>query len=231
MVLSQSVEALSLPPCFFRKASKPFSAGYFSLPINTTGHQRGADKTKPGEDLQPETCGGNRTVFIFIKVTEEKCLKHFICLYSLSVSCYYLMSKIIRYESGFKSNSSNTNTRQELTDTDINVTSAVTRDTSKQHNTTQHNTTQHNTTYCTYLMFALDGVLCHMWFVKTGSNIDFVECWVKECVVSELHVLLLVSKCQRTNRRDTETGNDSSVPSCFWSVGSLLSLTEVCLTC
>lgn len=39
MVLSQSVEALSLPPCFFRKASKPFSAGYFSLPMNTTEHQ------------------------------------------------------------------------------------------------------------------------------------------------------------------------------------------------
>lgn len=36
MVRSQSVEALSLPPCFFRKASKPFSAGYFSLPMNTT---------------------------------------------------------------------------------------------------------------------------------------------------------------------------------------------------
>lgn len=36
MVLSQSVEALSLPPCFFRKASKPFSAGYFSLPMKTT---------------------------------------------------------------------------------------------------------------------------------------------------------------------------------------------------
>lgn len=27
---------MSLPPCFFRKASKPFSAGYFSLPMNTT---------------------------------------------------------------------------------------------------------------------------------------------------------------------------------------------------
>jgi len=37
MVLSQSVEALSLPPCFLRKASKPFSEGYFSLPMNTTG--------------------------------------------------------------------------------------------------------------------------------------------------------------------------------------------------
>ncbi|MEQ2194960.1 hypothetical protein XENOCAPTIV_005277 [Xenoophorus captivus] len=36
MVLSQSVEALSLPPCFFRKASKSFSAGYFSLPMKTT---------------------------------------------------------------------------------------------------------------------------------------------------------------------------------------------------
>lgn len=35
-VLSQSVEALSLPPCFLRKASKPFSEGYFSLPMNTT---------------------------------------------------------------------------------------------------------------------------------------------------------------------------------------------------
>lgn len=46
MVLSQSVEALSLPPCFFRKASKPFSAGYFSLPINTTGHQRSNGKVK-----------------------------------------------------------------------------------------------------------------------------------------------------------------------------------------
>lgn len=38
-VLSQSVEALSLPPCFLRKASKPFSEGYFSLPMNTTGTQ------------------------------------------------------------------------------------------------------------------------------------------------------------------------------------------------
>ena len=27
---------MSLPPCFFRNASKPFSSGYFSLPINTT---------------------------------------------------------------------------------------------------------------------------------------------------------------------------------------------------
>lgn len=40
MVRSQSVEALSLPPCLFRKASKPFSAGYFSLPIKTTGTER-----------------------------------------------------------------------------------------------------------------------------------------------------------------------------------------------
>lgn len=35
-VRSQSVEALSLPPCFFRKASNPFSSGYFKLPMNTT---------------------------------------------------------------------------------------------------------------------------------------------------------------------------------------------------
>lgn len=45
-VLSQSVEALSLPPCFFRKASNPFSEGYFSLPINTTGMR---NKTSRGE--------------------------------------------------------------------------------------------------------------------------------------------------------------------------------------
>ena len=35
--LSQSVEALSDPPCFLIKASKAFSSGYFSLPIKTTG--------------------------------------------------------------------------------------------------------------------------------------------------------------------------------------------------
>ncbi len=40
MVLSQSVEALSLPPCFLRNASKPFSEGYFSLPMNTTEVER-----------------------------------------------------------------------------------------------------------------------------------------------------------------------------------------------
>lgn len=40
-VLSQSVEALSLPPCFFRNASNPFSRGYFWLPINTTDPGRG----------------------------------------------------------------------------------------------------------------------------------------------------------------------------------------------
>lgn len=83
----------------------------------------------------------------------------------------------------------------------------------RPNNTTQHNATQHNTTYCMCWMFALDGVLCHMWFVKTGSNIDFAG-WKNQSSLNFTHVLLLVSKCQRTNRRDTETGSDSSVPSC-----------------
>jgi len=39
--LSQSVEALSDPPCFLIKASKAFSSGYFSLPIKTTEKSRG----------------------------------------------------------------------------------------------------------------------------------------------------------------------------------------------
>lgn len=34
--ISQSVEALSDPPCFFMKASNAFSSGYFSLPMKTT---------------------------------------------------------------------------------------------------------------------------------------------------------------------------------------------------
>lgn len=45
-VLSQSVEALSLPPCFFRNTSNPFSQGYFSLPINTTNTGRGTGVKK-----------------------------------------------------------------------------------------------------------------------------------------------------------------------------------------
>lgn len=58
-VLSQSVEALSLPPCFLRKASKPFSEGYFSLPMNTTGTQwkreeNGRDYKR--KEFQKKTC-------------------------------------------------------------------------------------------------------------------------------------------------------------------------------
>lgn len=42
---------MSLPPCFFRKASKPFSAGYFSLPMKTTGGvERRRRKGKNRED-------------------------------------------------------------------------------------------------------------------------------------------------------------------------------------
>lgn len=53
-VLSQSVEALSLPPCFLRKASKPFSEGYFSLPINTTGTQQRCSRGETGRGNQSE---------------------------------------------------------------------------------------------------------------------------------------------------------------------------------
>lgn len=35
-VRSVSVEALSVPPCFFKNVSNPFSSGYFLLPIKTT---------------------------------------------------------------------------------------------------------------------------------------------------------------------------------------------------
>lgn len=49
-VLSQSVEALSLPPCFLRKASKPFSEGYFSLPMNTTENTMAKKKMKKKTD-------------------------------------------------------------------------------------------------------------------------------------------------------------------------------------
>ena len=55
---------------------------------------------------------------------------------------------------------------------------------------------------------------------STGSNIVFAG-WKNQSSLNFSHVLLLVSKCQRTNRRDTETGSDSSVPPGFWTVSSL----------
>lgn len=57
-VLSQSVEALSLPPCFLRKASNPFSDGYLSLPMNTTETQ---NKTSRGETGKETSCGVTKT--------------------------------------------------------------------------------------------------------------------------------------------------------------------------
>lgn len=63
-VLSQSVEALSLPPCFFRKASKPFSAGYFWLPMNTTERRRCTTGTRhPSKIKVSGTSAFKLTVF------------------------------------------------------------------------------------------------------------------------------------------------------------------------
>lgn len=61
-VLSQSVEALSLPPCFFRNASNPFSRGYFWLPINTTDPGRGGGGRGEGV-RETETVMSNRMLW------------------------------------------------------------------------------------------------------------------------------------------------------------------------